>query len=159
MKRKLLYLVAALMFFGCSACHKRYIENTKIPDTDDNRMILDLLETYRAAMEERDAEKLVSLCSQSYFEDMATVNKDDDFTLEEFKNKVVPEIFSHTDELYINIIVDEVETKKDRGHVDFRFDYRAHLVFPSGSKWINDASINRFKLVKIDGKWLVSDGL
>ena len=152
-------LLAALLLLGSTACHKKYIENTQIRDTEDNRKILELLETYRSALEEKDADKLLSLCSQHYYEDMATSDKHDDFTIAELKDKAIPKIFEHTDELYVSITVDALELKKDRGYVDFRYDYRAHLIFPAGAKWLNDTEFNRFELVKEDGRWLVLSGL
>ena len=81
LKKLFCALLTGMLLFGSTACHKKYIENTRIPDTEDNRKILELLETYRTAMEEKDADKLVSLCAEHYFEDMATRDKDDDFTL------------------------------------------------------------------------------
>ncbi len=159
LKRFLSSLLTIILLFGATACHKKYIEGTKIRDTEDNRQILELLETYRAALEEKDADKLVALCSEHYYEDMGNSENSDDFTLKELKAQVIPKIFEHTDELYLSITVDALELKKDRGFVDFRYDYRAHLNFPAGGKWLNDTELNRFELVKEDGRWLVLSGL
>ena len=45
------------------------IPGTKVPDTKPNREIIAVCEKYRHALEDRDAETLLSMASKSYFED------------------------------------------------------------------------------------------
>ena len=68
-KRSWLYII---MFFSFVAampgCSTRYIEGTKIEDSDEARDVIRTIETYRKAMERRDADMLVALASKNYFE-------------------------------------------------------------------------------------------
>lgn len=57
-----LALVAALSF-GCS---KTFIPNTTVEATDENKKVVDFCESYRHAMEERNAPKLVAMVSPRY---------------------------------------------------------------------------------------------
>src|SRR5205807_1256106 len=57
----------------------RLIPNTKVPDTPENREIIDVCERYRHALEARDAITLMALASPHYWEDGGTPKPDDDY--------------------------------------------------------------------------------
>ena len=166
----ILTLIAAL---GATACQTKYIKGTLIQDTEVNRQLLKLIETYRQALEDRDADGIVALCSERYFEDMGTARADDDYGYTELVDKVIKESFKHTDKLYVTITIDDIiigdiatdiiigdiATDGGRANVDIRFDYRAHLTFPAGDKWVTDTEFNRLELVKEAGLWKILSGL
>jgi hypothetical protein len=70
-------LIAASLavLLGCSP---KNIPNTRVPDTSDNREILDFVEKYRKAVEDRDIGALLQMTSRDYFDDMGTPQGDDD---------------------------------------------------------------------------------
>ena len=67
-------LIAAVLL-GCAA---KTIPNTRVPDTSENREVLDFVEKYRKAVEERDIGALLQMTSRDYFDDMGTPQGEDD---------------------------------------------------------------------------------
>ena len=55
-------LLIALACTGIGCAHGT-IEGTTVPDTEENRAVLEVLKTYRTAMQERDVDKIIALVS------------------------------------------------------------------------------------------------
>jgi hypothetical protein len=68
--------------FGLCACEPTLIPNTRVPDTHENREVVDFIEKYRQAVEQRNGAALLSLASRDYFDDMGTPAGDDDIDYE-----------------------------------------------------------------------------
>ena len=66
-------LVCALVVFA--ACTPRNIPGTQIPDTEDARAILNLMERYRSAIEARDAKAVQQLVSKSFRDNVGMYNR------------------------------------------------------------------------------------
>lgn len=75
--RPLLVLCAALFLAPAAAC-TRYIPNTTVPDTEENREVIDTMERYRHAVEARDVGALLALTHAQYLDDVGTPTGDDD---------------------------------------------------------------------------------
>ncbi|MFY0530079.1 hypothetical protein ACN28I_45245 [Archangium gephyra] len=71
-------LVCALLVFA--ACTPRNIPGTQIPDTEDTRAVLNVMEQYRAAVEARDAKAIQGLVSKSFRDNSGTEDPADDLT-------------------------------------------------------------------------------
>src|SRR5690348_16602407 len=67
--------VLATTAMGCSTT---FIPNTTVPDTSENRHVIQFCELYRHAMEDQDIGKLLALTSPRYHDDAGTPNGDDD---------------------------------------------------------------------------------
>lgn len=61
-----------------SACAGQQIPNTSVEDTTENREVIAFVESYRAAVEQKDTGKLLQLASKDYFDDMGTPGGLDD---------------------------------------------------------------------------------
>ncbi|MCS6858506.1 MAG: hypothetical protein NZM37_12390, partial [Sandaracinaceae bacterium] len=72
-----LQLVLAIPIF-CSACSVRLIPNTDVPDTQENREIIEVVESYRHAVESRNPAAVLRLVSREYYDDNGTPSTDDD---------------------------------------------------------------------------------
>lgn len=59
-----------------SGCAAAKIPNTSVPDTAENRRVIDFCERYRHAMEARDAERVIALVSPRYFDNNGTPRTD-----------------------------------------------------------------------------------
>lgn len=72
----------ALSLFAATAlltgCATRYIPNTDVEDTDDNRKVITFCEKYRHAVELKDVGELIKLASPDYYEDGGNVDASDD---------------------------------------------------------------------------------
>jgi len=62
------------------------LEGTSIPDTADNRRVIDFMERYRAALESRDAEAVLALASERYLDDGGTASPTDDVSHDDLRN-------------------------------------------------------------------------
>jgi hypothetical protein len=72
------WLCLALVSACGVACTNKNIPNTRVPDTQENREVLDFVEKYRKAIEARDVASLLGMASVNYFDDMGTAAGEDD---------------------------------------------------------------------------------
>jgi hypothetical protein len=136
-----------------SACGHRYIKGTFVRD------IVAVLEKLRSALEERDGERLLSLISVRYFEDMGTPDPVDDFGYTDLKEKIVPESMRVAKELAVAFTVHDVQIKDGRAHADIRYNARARLDLPAGAKWSTHKDFDRIEMVREDSEWKIIGGL
>ena len=66
---------AAAAVLGCAA---RYIPNTDVEDSDDNRKVITFCERYRHDVELKEVGDLLKLASRDYYEDGGNVDASDD---------------------------------------------------------------------------------
>ncbi|MEM1413749.1 MAG: hypothetical protein AAGH15_02550 [Myxococcota bacterium] len=81
----LLALLAFTATFGCA----KPIEGTTIDDTPENREVMEFVEDYRRAVEDRDVGALLRLTSEDYFDDNGTPTGDDDLDYTRLQEKLV----------------------------------------------------------------------
>ena len=68
-----------LAFLMCGlGCTPTMIQHSQVEATPENLEVWNQVEEYRIAMEERDAERLMSLVSREYFDNFATTDRSDD---------------------------------------------------------------------------------
>lgn len=146
------------MFVACGCAHTM-IEGTQIPDTGENRKILQVLINLRRAMQARDSDSVTALISKTYFEDMGTADPADDYGYHELTTEILPQSMKITKEFYVNFEVHEVVIDGDIAHADLRYSSRARLELPSGSKWDTHREFNRVQLAREDGTWVITSGL
>jgi hypothetical protein len=78
------WLLAAVLLLPTAACtDESRIPGTEIPDNEDNREILKVLETYRAAMIRKDAAAVLATVHDSYFDAAGTEDPSDDVSYED----------------------------------------------------------------------------
>jgi hypothetical protein len=72
----------AALFAGLSTlllgCATRYIPNTDVEDSDDNKKVIQFCERYRHAVELKDTGELLKIASKEYYEDGGNVDASDD---------------------------------------------------------------------------------
>ena len=68
---------------GCATL--RTIPGTKVADTPQHRELLQRVEEYRIAMEQREAGKLLTLAHPNYYEDSGTPSAQDDYAYARLK--------------------------------------------------------------------------
>lgn len=78
-------VLLALVGLALVGCGKRYIPNTYVEDTEENHEIIDFVEKYRKAVEDRDSNSLLAMTSPLYFDDMGTPAGDDDVDYDALK--------------------------------------------------------------------------
>jgi hypothetical protein len=78
-------LCVALLALVAAGCTTKNIPNTRVEDTEENREIVDFMEKYRKAVEDRDTPELLAMTSEFYFDDMGTPAGADDVDYEALK--------------------------------------------------------------------------
>lgn len=66
--------LTTLALVGCT----QNIPNTTVPDTPENREVVDFMETYRHAVEERNVGAIIAMTADDYLDDAGTPIGDDD---------------------------------------------------------------------------------
>jgi hypothetical protein len=70
---------------GALGCNHKNIPNTRVEDTEANREVIDFVEKYRHAVEERDVAVLLHMASEFYYDDMGTPTGEDDVDYDALK--------------------------------------------------------------------------
>lgn len=146
-----------LLLAGCST---RYIGNTRVEDTAENREILLVVEQYRRAVEDRDVQRILDLTSDTFFEDPGTPgDPTDDYDKRGLREKLETS-FSKVEDQRLRIDVRRLE-KRDDGTVgvEYRFDFRYKLALPGANEWRETMDLNRVVLVQEGGAWRFVSGL
>jgi ketosteroid isomerase-like protein len=150
--------IALLVIFA--ACTPPYIPGTKIEDTRENRSVLDVIGAYKQALEGRNVEGVISLCSPKYYEDNGNSDPTDDYGYSDLRTRILPETFLRLSEVRLEIEVKEVKVAQKRAIADLRYLYQAKMALPSGEKWHADTELNRVELEQEDdGSWKIVRGL
>lgn len=103
MNRLSLLTLAALSLVTSSACggKVKYVPGTRVPYSAANQSVLDAVEQYRLAVEERDAQKLLLMAHKSkYWEDSGTPSGSDDYGYEGLANVLATRLQKATEIRY-----------------------------------------------------------
>lgn len=148
MRRQALVLSLSLSLGVVAAgCKPDLLPNTTIEDTSQNRAIAEFVGKYQQAVETRSAEQVLSLVAEDYYEDLGTVDPQDDYGIERLADELA-ESFAHTKAIHLELFLQNVSHDKERDlyAVDYRYNQRALLTFDSGDQWITHTDVNRIVL-------------
>lgn len=128
---------------GCAA---RYIPNTDVEDTDDNREVIKFCETYRRAIEMQNVPALLTMASSKYYEDGGNVDPTDDLDFAGLEDWLGGR-FKDTKAIRYEIRYRRV-TKGDRNRILVLYTYSASYKVPGlkQDEWRHTVSENRLEL-------------
>jgi hypothetical protein len=152
MKRAFLVLALA----GCATMNT--IPGTKVPDNKANREILDVVERYRHAMEDRDAATLLALAHPNYYEDSGTPKGDDDYGYDGLKD-VLSRRLGALRTLRYNIEYRKVNITGHHAQIDIRYDASFQLATEMGDRWERKQNDKRIELENDGKRWLIIAGM
>lgn len=161
----LLSLVALPLLGGCS---EHYIPNTDVEDTDDNREVVGFCETYRRAVERKDATALLQMVSPDYYEDGGNADASDDMDYVQFKKYLLGEVedpdaeVSFLEAMAIRHEIRYRRITRENGRVLVDYTYSASFRIPTekGEDWKRKVDDNRLELVQAeDGKFHIVAGM
>lgn len=160
-RRMVTVLSSLAVMAGLSACAHNKISGTKIDDTEENRAVFEVVNSYRQALVDRDSAKLLSLVSESYVEDMGTPDSDDDYGYRQLKEKIVPNSLTIAGKYQLSVEVQDIVVEGSQAFANIRFIARARLDLPSGEAWDTQRDFNRivFEQDQGSGRWLIVSGL
>ena len=153
-------LVPAFLLVAVVACGPKMITNTQVEDTPQNRVIAELVEKYRQAVEHRDVASLKELVSRRYFSNAGTTaDANDDYGYEQLEKKVFPVLRDQIKSVQFTIYLRKIEVQGERAHADFEYYYKFFYVDGGKDRWMAKNDFARLDFVKEDGTWRIINGL
>jgi hypothetical protein len=131
----------------------------EIADTPENRAIVQLVDSYRRALEDKDLGTLRNLISHSYYENGGTSHT----TVDDYGYDGLMEVFAlyaqNVRTLRLQVRIRRIEIEGERANVYVDFGYNMLYIIDGQERWQVDSDLNRMELVREDGQWRVVAGL
>ncbi len=154
-----LFVLSSLLLAPGCASSPKYIANTKVVDTTENKQILTTLEKYRTALEERDATKLLMLASDRYWEDAGTPTGEDDYGYEKLKDVLTVRL-SRASEIRYSLRYKRIRLNAGKAFVDVLIDASFTITDADGNSVRRDMrDRNQFVLVQDGEDWKFLSGM
>jgi hypothetical protein len=139
------------------ACGPRLLPGTDIRDDEDTRAIASMLETYRQAMEKRDAQAVLELVAPDYFDSSGAAEIADDVDRDGLARRLAE--LSKVSALHLQLTLRRVDVKDGVGQAEVFFDQYYRVATPNGPVARHDADVHRMTLKKLNGAWKFTSGL
>jgi|SRR5688572_4281004 len=97
--KSLCFFLLCVAAIGCGG-RRSYVAGTKVPYSQANKAVLDACEEYRLAVERGDADALMLMAHQQYWEDSGTPSGSDDYGYEGLRNVLLTRLLKATDIRY-----------------------------------------------------------
>lgn len=151
--------LALTVSLSAAACGPRYVTGTKVEYSDEREAVAAVVERYRVAMEQRDANALRSLVSKTYYENGSTTDDpNDDYDVAGLE-KVLGELKGNVKTVRYSMDITDIVVSEEYASVDV--DYKAEFLYTLGEqdRWGTTTDKNRMTLRLEDGHWRISSGL
>ena len=152
-------LLALFLLIAAYGCGHQNIPNTHVKDTAENREIIEFVERYRKAVEERDIATLLNMTSRFYFDDMGTPAGDDDIDYDMLKIALERKRKDVLAARYQISYRGLTYTSNDRVLVDMLYTGWFKVETPEGPQWRRRLEPHRIVLAREDGKLLIVSGM
>ena len=149
----------ALAFAACAGT--RLIPNTGVPDTPENREVINVVERYRRALESRDTITLMALASPRYYEDSGTPKPDDDYGYDGLR-RVIEDRLARLRSVRYEMEYRNVEIKGNHAEVEVYIDasFQIATAVEGMDQYKHFTEYNKLELEREQGKrWLITRGM
>jgi hypothetical protein len=153
--RTTLLAIAAVAAAGCSP---RRIPGTEITDTRDTRAVYDVVQSYRQAMEKRDAAAVLALVAPNYFDTSGTPEPEDDLDRNRLEASLAQDL-SRAEGVKLDFTLRKIEVTGDEAFAELFFDSYYRVQTPGGAVPRRDSDVHRLRLQRFDGDWKIVSGL
>jgi ketosteroid isomerase-like protein len=150
--------LALAMALAAAACSPKRIPGTEIPDNDDTRALVALVEKYQAAAEARDAAAVLALVSPAYLDDAGTPDPSDDLDYG-LLAKALPVDLARVSGVRMQLQIRDIRVEGDRAQVYVRYDARYRVATRAGEVAKAQADVSRLVMVRERGAWKIVSGL
>ncbi len=152
-------VVATLGAGALTGCGPQYVRNTEIGYTEEKQALADLVERYRVAMEQRDADAVRAMVSRKYYENGSTTNDPTDDYDYAGLNKVLADLENHVKAVKYRIDISAIEIYDTTATVDY--EYHSQFMYAVGpqDRWSTAADRNRLTFRKENDGWRIVSGL
>lgn len=152
-------LIALFLLIAAVGCGHQNIPNTHVEDTGENREIIEFVERYRKAVEDRDTATLMNMTSRFYFDDMGTPAGEDDVDYDSLKvglERMRKEVLAARYQISYRGLT---YTTNERVLVDLLYTGWFKVETPEGPQWRRRLEPHRIVLAREDGKLLIVSGM
>jgi hypothetical protein len=161
MQKAIVRLLCVMSVSVAAACEPTLIPNTRVEDTSENREVVDFIEKYRTAIENRNVAALLALASQNYFDDMGTPAGKDDIDYEGLKaalQRVRDEILGARYQISYRAVTYDQD---QRVLVDVLYTgwFRVNPASDTGPEWKRRLEPHRLVLAREDGQYRILSGM
>ena len=148
-----------IVLLAAGGCPAHRFPGTEIEDNPDTRAILNLLEKYRVAVEQRDSDTVIALVSTSFKDNAGTATPDDDLDYQGLQKKL-PQRFAKVDEVHLDVNVRKIEFNKANGTATVTYYYNLSFRMPTlSSKLLSESEIKQMLLRREQGQWKIMSGV
>ena len=141
------FLVFILLLSAAVGCTKN-IPNTTVPDTPENREVVEFMESYRKAVERRDVGRILALTSESYLDGNGTPVGSDDIDLERLR-EALQDWREKVEDVRYEIKYRHVRFSRDKVYVQVQFTASFKVLDPAGeSRWYTLVRDNQVVLAR-----------
>jgi len=152
----------SLLLLFCLAavgCETKTIPNTRVEDTPENREIIDFIEKYRHAVEDRDSTGLLQMASRDYYDDMGTPAGEDDVdydTLKEGLDRLRNDVIAARYQISYRGLT---YASQERVLVDLLYTGWFKVTTPDGPQWRRRLEPHRIVVAREDGHLRILSGM
>lgn len=153
------WLGLAVLAWGLLGCEPDLIPNTRVVDTEANREVVEFVEKYRAAVEERNTGALLAMASQNYFDDMGTPAGDDDIDYDGLKSgleHIRSEVLGARYQISYRAVT---YAQDDKVLVDVLYTGWFRVTTPKGPQWKRHLEPHRLVLVREKDRYKILSGM
>ena len=147
---------------GCalaSGCMFHKIPGTEIDDNSDTRAVLQVVDTYRRAVELKDASALVDLADESFRDDGGSATPDDDLDYGKLKT-VLPSRLGKIQDVRLDVTVKRIEFDDDQRLARVTYSYQLSFKMPDyTSRAVTETDIKQMTLKRVDKSWKITSGI
>ena len=146
--------LAAAMLVGCA--NKR-LPGTDIPDTKDTRAIVQVVDKYRAALEDRDSEALIALLADSFHDNAGTGTPEDDLDYASVR-EIIPKRLRTLDKVRADFSIRTIDVEGQEATVVYKYDTQYEMpAYKSRPK--RDSDLQRMRLRRMGNDWKIVSGI
>ncbi|MDI1447215.1 hypothetical protein [Polyangium sp. 6x1] len=148
----------ALALSTLTGCATRYIPNTDVEDSEENRKIIAFCEKYRHAVEDKDVSVLYGFASPDYYEDGGNVDPGDDIDYAGLKAYLTG-AFQDARAIRYEIRYRRIVREDDMIFVDYTYSASYRIPGTRGEEWRRKVEDNRLELVPYNGEFRIVAGM
>jgi hypothetical protein len=163
---KTLLIAALVLAYPAIGCGPGIIDDSPvvaddadIPDTAEHRAIVELIEVYRRALEDKDVGSLRQIISSDYYENAGTSHTTSDDYGYDHLTEVLETYAESVRQLRLSVIIRQIEIQGSRANVYVDYGYNMLYVIDGQERWQVDRDLNRLELVREGSVWRVVAGL
>jgi hypothetical protein len=155
---------ALVAFLVCAAgalagCEPKLIPGTDLRDTKEDREILDVIGTYRNAMETRNSEAILKLVASNFFETSGSPEGNDNFDRVGLQAKLKTWT-EKASSVRVAIEVKQITFEGDQAKVRYFFDANFQIPGPNNTQqWKRETDTKEMLLRREDKTWKIVSGI